>query len=127
MFQRIYQKSDLLNNFDVYPIVIPAGKETQIHLRSLGGRVVFQPDTEYQMTVCALDGGDPDDFPVSGDFRDLTARTDAEGAFCFPWRALRRCSFSSFAMPLSPAFRPFMRPRTNWRPYRSSSTRPRKP
>ncbi|MBQ6420390.1 MAG: hypothetical protein IJK02_04875 [Clostridia bacterium] len=85
MFQRIYQKSDVLNNFDVYPIVIPAGKETEIHLRSLGGRVVFQPDTEYQMTVCALDGGDPDDFPASGDFRDLTARTDAEGAFCFPW------------------------------------------
>ncbi len=78
-----YKKDDRLNNFDVYPKVFVAGKESEIHIRPLGGRTLFQPDTEYKLVICALDGGKPKDFPATGDFRERMVKTDETGSFCF--------------------------------------------
>ncbi len=80
-----YPKNDNLNNYDIFPKVFVAGKETEIRIRPLGGRAVLSPDTEYPMTVCALDGGNPRDFPASGDFKPFTAKTDANCCVCFRW------------------------------------------
>ena len=80
-----YPKNDMLNNYDVYPKVFAAGKAFDVHIRPLGGRQLLQPDTEYHLMICALDGGNPRDFPASGDFRPLTAKTDADACICFTW------------------------------------------
>lgn len=78
-----HQKNDQLNNFDVYPRIFAAGKESEIHIRPLGGRVVIKPDTEYNVLICALDGGKPNDFPATGDFYPLTVKSDEDGCVTF--------------------------------------------
>ncbi|MCH5199126.1 MAG: hypothetical protein J1E34_09515, partial [Oscillospiraceae bacterium] len=78
-----HQKSDQLNNFDVYPRVFAAGKESEIHIRPLGGRVVISPNTEYNVLICALDGGKPADFPATGDFCPLILKSDENGCVTF--------------------------------------------
>ena len=80
-----YPKSDMLNNYDLFPKVIPVGKETEIHIRPLGGRVKIAPCSEQKLEICGLDGGDPDDFPASSYFRYLTVRADEEGCVTFSW------------------------------------------
>lgn len=78
-----YPKNDSLNHYDVFPKVFAAGKAADIHIRPLGGRQVLTPDTEYTLEICALDGGNPDDFPATGDFRKISAATDAFCCLCF--------------------------------------------
>ena len=78
-----YAKTDLLENYDVFPKVFVAGKEAEIHIRTLGCEPDFLPDTDYTMVVCALDSGAPDLFPHTADFRTRILRTDDNGNFTF--------------------------------------------
>ncbi len=78
-----YKKDDRLNNYDVYPKVFAAGKEAVIHVRPLGGRQRFVPGETYRLVICALDGGEPDAFPATGDFREQSVTADGEGGFSF--------------------------------------------
>ena len=79
-----YEKSDMLNDYDIYPKVFAAGKQADIRIRPLGGRQILKPETEYDLQICSLDGGNPRDFPATGDFRPYKAKTDANCCFCFP-------------------------------------------
>ena len=74
-----YPKSDMLNNFDVFPKVLVKDKPATIRVRPLGGRVVIKPDTEYELVWCWIDGGEPEDFPLQADFRSERVKSDAEG------------------------------------------------
>ena len=78
-----YPKNDLLENFDVFPKVFAAGKETEIHIRALGGRPLFLPHTEYKLVVCALEHGSPELWPENADYRERTVRSDESGNFTF--------------------------------------------
>ncbi len=78
-----FDKNDLLENFDVFPKVFVAGKETQIHIRALGGRPLFQPDTDYRLVICALEQGSAELWPDNADFRARNVRSDADGNFTF--------------------------------------------
>ncbi|MBQ7541840.1 MAG: hypothetical protein IJT44_06065 [Clostridia bacterium] len=78
-----FEKNDLLENFDVYPKVFVVGRETQIRVRSLGGKPLFQPDTEYKAILCAMDSSCPRLWPDVADFRERTLRADADGGFTF--------------------------------------------
>lgn len=78
-----YPKNENLYNYDVYPKVFTVGKPADIHIRPLGGRKVLQPETVYALQICALDGGTPWDFPATGDFRRIEARTDENCCICF--------------------------------------------
>ena len=78
-----YKKDELLNNYDVYPKVFVAGKAATIRVRPLGGRPLFEPGKTYELVVCALDGGFPEDFPSTGDFRSLQVTADENAGFCF--------------------------------------------
>jgi len=80
-----HEKNDQLNNFDVFPRVFTVGKESEIHIRPLGGRVVIMPETEYNALICALDGGNPRDFPATGDFRPITLKSDENGCVTFKY------------------------------------------
>lgn len=75
------KKKDILNNYDIYPLVVTKDKPTVIHIRPLGGDVEFEPNKEYNLTICALDGGHPIDFPATGDFKSRKITCNADGGF----------------------------------------------
>lgn len=78
-----YKKNEMLNNYDIFPKVFAVGKESEIHIRPLGGREVIPPCADCRFEIAALDGGDPDDFPASADFQYLTAKSNEKGEICF--------------------------------------------
>lgn len=77
-------KSDLLNNFDIFPKVVVSGKPTVIHIIPLGGRRKFVPGEEYELIICALDGGDPRDWPCTADFQHIKVTCNEKGGFDIP-------------------------------------------
>ena len=78
-----YYDEDMLNNFDVYPKVFAVGKEAEIHIRDLGGRRVFAPNTQYPVYIIPVDDGNPQFHPATGNFHRLTLQSDADGNFTF--------------------------------------------
>ncbi len=78
-----YPKNDLLENFDVFPKVFAVGKETEIHVRALGGRQLFSPDADYTLVICALEQGSPELWPENADYRERAVHSDADGNFTF--------------------------------------------
>ncbi len=70
-------------DYDIYPKVIPAGKETQITVRPLGARRQFHPGESYAVTVKALTGGKPEYFPVASEYKSVTARCCEDGCLRF--------------------------------------------
>ena len=68
-------------NYDVFPLVVAKDRETTVHIRPLGGRQEFTPGEKYRLSVNALDGGNPRDFPATGDFKIKEAVCNAEGGF----------------------------------------------
>ena len=76
-----YKMDDMLQNFDVFPKIVVAGRPVEIRVRPLGGRRVLLPDTEYPLWICALDQGEPRDYPSLADFRQTSVHTDDNGRF----------------------------------------------
>ncbi len=70
-------------DYDLYPKVFAAGRETRVWLRQLGMRPRLLPDKSYRLAVCALDGGAPEDFPLTADFSERTVKTDAQANLTF--------------------------------------------
>lgn len=77
----MYKKNSTLNNYDVFPLVAAEGKETCIHIRPRGGRKIFTPGKKYTFEVCAIEGGNPKDFPASGDIKKVETVCTEEGGF----------------------------------------------
>ena len=75
---------DLLN-YDVFPKVFACGKETEFHIRPLGPRPQFTPGEKYRLVICALDQGNPAQYPMSGDFRYFDIECNAEGGFDYSY------------------------------------------
>lgn len=94
-----YAKSDNLNNYDVFPIVMNAGEETEIRIRPLGGRREFEPGRTYKLTICALDQGHPRDYPKTASFVESDIVCNEEGGFTvkhiFPTEQMYFLRFSS--------------------------------
>lgn len=78
-----YKKNDILNNYDIYPLVVSRDKATTIHIRPLGGRADFEAGKEYNLWIAALEGGDPRDFPATADFKYAKAVYDEVKGFEF--------------------------------------------
>ncbi|MCQ2484004.1 MAG: hypothetical protein MJ168_01575 [Clostridia bacterium] len=72
---------DILNNYDVYPLVVVKDKPTTIHIRPLGCDQDFEPGREYELVICALEDGNPRDFPATGDFRRKKVICNENGGF----------------------------------------------
>ena len=68
-----------LYDYDVYPKVVTTGAESCITIRPLGGRCPFVPGGEYPVTVKAISGGNPKDYPASGCYVNKTVICDADG------------------------------------------------
>lgn len=76
-----YSKNDILNNYDIYPLVVAKNKPATIHIRPLGGKPEFEPGKEYDLCICALEGGNPKDFPKTGDFKCRKIVCSENGGF----------------------------------------------
>lgn len=76
---------NMLNDFDVFPKVFAAGRETEIHIRALGGRTVFRAGEEYALTVCAMETGEPRCWPNTANFVKTSVTADAENGFTFTY------------------------------------------
>jgi Predicted metal-dependent phosphoesterases (PHP family) len=72
-----------LFDYDIYPKVIPAGKEAAVTIRPLGAREQFHPGQSYQVVVKAISGGKPEYFPVASEFREYQALCGPDGALRF--------------------------------------------
>ncbi|MBQ7058185.1 MAG: hypothetical protein IJM83_02620, partial [Firmicutes bacterium] len=76
-----YWHPDILEEYDVFPLVTACGKESRMTIRPTGGRQIFVPGKEYQLEVCAFEQGEPLYFPLSGSFKKETIRANQEGGF----------------------------------------------
>lgn len=76
-----FAMDDLLRDYDVYPKVFRCGKETQIHVRPTGARPQFVPGQSYRLVICALEQGNPAEFPACADFRAFDVIADEMGGF----------------------------------------------
>ncbi|MBQ3662685.1 MAG: hypothetical protein II914_00985 [Clostridia bacterium] len=74
-------QTDFTLDYDWFPRVVTAGKETVIHIRQLGGSPRFLPDTDYTLIFCPTTQGKPVDYPVMSGYETETVRTDGEGSF----------------------------------------------
>jgi len=77
------EMTDLLRDYDVYPKVFRCGKETEIHVRPTGCRPQFVPGESYQLVICALENGQPAQFPLTADFRSSEITANEDGGFVF--------------------------------------------
>ena len=78
-----FHNSTDLYNFDVYPKVLAAGKEAEIHIVNLGFRQKFTVGKEYDILICGFSGSTPERFPATGDFQTEKAVCDENGGFTF--------------------------------------------
>jgi len=78
-----YKKSDLLNNYDIFPMVVLKDNPTDIHIIPTGVEPEFEIGKEYKLSINALDGGNPRDFPATGDFKEITVKCNEKGGFDF--------------------------------------------
>lgn len=76
-----FKPEENLLNYDVFPKVFKCGKETEFHIRPLGARPQFVPGEEYKLIICALDQGNPSQYPLVGDWREFDITADDEGGF----------------------------------------------
>ncbi len=74
-----------LRNYDVYPKVLVKNKKTTVHIKPTGSRKAFEPCKEYDVLVCALEGGKPWDYPATGSYDKIKATTDKNGAFAIDY------------------------------------------
>ncbi|MBE5782270.1 MAG: hypothetical protein E7329_03020 [Clostridiales bacterium] len=78
-----FKPDDNLVNYDVYPKVFRCGKKTEFHIRPLGGRVEFVPGEKYNLVICALEQGSPEQFPCTADFKKFEITANEMGGFDF--------------------------------------------
>lgn len=78
-----FKPDDNLLNYDVFPKVFVCGRETAFHIRPLGGRPQFAAGGEYNLVICALDGSNPRNFPLTGDYKTFRIAANEEGGFDF--------------------------------------------
>ena len=76
-----FKPEENLLNYDVFPKVFRCGKETEFHIRPLGLRPQFVPGEKYRLIICALDQGNPSQYPVAADWREFDIVCDDEGGF----------------------------------------------
>ncbi len=71
--------------YDVFPLVVPEGKETVIHIRPLGSKKEFETGKEYFVIITDTEGADPRDFPATGNYI-YTKAVFTENGFDIPCR-----------------------------------------
>ena len=74
----VYKRQNLYD-YDVYPKIVRAGCPAEITIRPTGGRQFWFPGQEYDLTIKALFGGNPAQYPDSGCYETRKVRCDEDG------------------------------------------------
>ncbi len=80
-----FPMTDYLRDYDVFPLVYPINQEVTVHIRPLGCIPAFAVGAEYSGVICATDGGDAYQNPLSADFHPFTAVCNKDGGFDIPY------------------------------------------
>lgn len=76
-----YKRNELLNDYDIYPLVVKKDVPTTIHILPRGGRPQFEIGREYDVLITATEEGDAPDFPLTGNHTKLKAVCNEKGGF----------------------------------------------
>ncbi|NLA76623.1 MAG: PHP domain-containing protein [Clostridiales bacterium] len=68
-----------LSYYDVFPKVIPVGKQATITVCPLGAHAAFEQGREYDLRVIGLDEGDPRNYPDRNNERTFSVIPDKDG------------------------------------------------
>ncbi|MDR2525957.1 MAG: hypothetical protein LBC83_07255 [Oscillospiraceae bacterium] len=76
---------DALRNYDIFPKVVVAGRETEITVKPLGWHSAFQANVCHNVALCPLDEGQRWEYPERNNKHALEVTPDADGCirFCF--------------------------------------------
>jgi hypothetical protein len=72
-----------LHNYDIFPKVIQAGKESQITVKPLGWHSAFEKDKNYTVSICPLHEGYRGDYPERRNFINFEVTPDSDGCIRF--------------------------------------------
>ncbi|MBE6569122.1 MAG: hypothetical protein E7658_02750 [Ruminococcaceae bacterium] len=74
-----------LYNYEIFPMIFPAGEDVKITVKTLGGRVSFSG--EYTVSVHRLDSGSPGQSFSASNRTDYTLTANEEGNLVFTYNA----------------------------------------
>jgi len=72
-----------LYDYDIFPKVIPAGKESEITVKPLGWHAAFKNDVTYKLSVYPLEEGTPRDYPNRKNLFEYSVIPDSDGCIRF--------------------------------------------
>lgn len=70
-----------LLNYDIFPKVIPVGKEVQITVKPLGGHVAFASDREHVIAIYTMSQGSPSTYPNRMNSAEYRMMPSEDGCF----------------------------------------------
>ncbi len=73
-------KRELLN-YDIFPKVIPVGKEVTVTLKPRGGHAAFKADVDYTVAIHTTTEGNPNTYPKRNNYKTYTMRVSGDGCF----------------------------------------------
>ncbi|MDR1734444.1 MAG: hypothetical protein LBR73_06160 [Oscillospiraceae bacterium] len=71
--------------YDIYPKVVPVGKETAITLEPLGRSFAFVPEETYTVRVCPMGEGMPNEYPFRRNRFAYSVKPDTDGCLRVPF------------------------------------------
>lgn len=74
-----FERRHELWTFDIFPKVMAAGKEKNIHIRPFGDRLFFTVGNEYTAVLTWLHGGSEDQYPATGYRRRIPVTATENG------------------------------------------------
>ena len=74
-------KRELLN-YDIFPKVIPVGKEVTITIKPMGAHAAFTKGTEYTIGICTLTEGKLATYPRRNNYAEYKMKPLENGGFC---------------------------------------------
>ncbi|MCL2517048.1 MAG: hypothetical protein FWF15_00665 [Oscillospiraceae bacterium] len=72
-----------LHYYDIFPKVIPVGKESEITVKPLGWHAAFKNGAAYHLSVCPLEEGTPREFPNRRNLFEFDTKADTDGCMRF--------------------------------------------
>ena len=70
-----------LINYDIFPKVIPTGKEVTITIKPMGGHAAFTAEKEYTIAICTLTEGKPSTYPRRNNYAEYKMMPTENGGF----------------------------------------------
>ena len=70
-----------LIHYDIYPKVFPVGEAVCFSVKPLGGHAAFEPETEYTISILAMNEGSPSTYPDRKNLAEYKMKPSNDGCF----------------------------------------------